>query len=455
MPVRQDEFLPYLDPLRKLRRNNRTLCYSIAVAGVGLAGLARWALEGILIGGTPFITFFPAVIAVAFVGGLGPGLVSVIVSVMVADYFFIPPASTFWLSWGDGVALTLFAVTATFNVLLVALLNEAIDRIARQEQNARLILETAPAGMIAVDEDGAITLVNAAAEKLFGYQRDELIGQHIEVLVPERLCAGHVVLRDAYLRQPTTRPMGAGRDLFGRQKSGMELPLEVGLNPVARENKTGALATIVDISERKAAERKQQILVREVQHRAKNLLTIIQAVAARTFTPDRPVAESRRNFEAKLLALARTHELFFTQGKVSLVSIVKGELVAFPDQATIEGADVLLTATAAQNFTLIVHELATNAVKYGALSVPSGKIDVQWRSEEGQLVFDWREQGGPDVSPPTRQGFGHVILTDLAKGFSAKVASEYATAGFHYGLSVSLATITELASRDPDTSAAA
>jgi two-component sensor histidine kinase len=122
---------------------------------------------------------------------------------------------------------------------------------------------------------------------------------------------------------------------------------------------------------------------------------------------------------------------------------------------TIDGSDIILTAAAAQNFTLIVHELVTNALKYGALSLPYGKIVIRWRSEDGNLVFDWLEQGGPDVSAPIRQGFGQVILTDLARGFGANVVSEYPSAGFHYGLRVALSAIAESGSGESDASAAA
>ena len=130
-------------------------------------------------------------------------------------------------------------------------------------------------------------------------------------------------------------------------------------------------------------------------------------------------------------------------------------MVAFPDQVTIDGTDVLLTPAAAQNFTLIVHELITNALKYGALSTASGKLVVKWGTEDGQLVFGWTEQGGPAVSAPIRQGFGHVILTDLAKGFGANVVSRYPSAGFQYRLTVELSAIAELGSEEPDASAAA
>jgi PAS domain S-box-containing protein len=449
MPVRRDEFLPYFEPLRRLRRDNRALCYGIAIAAVVVAGLIRYLLEGLLIG-VPFITFFLAVIIAAFFGGLGPGLLAILLSALTSVYFFMQPP----FSFGVTVPLLLFFLMAGAQVALMALLNGAIDRLARQEQNTRIILDNAPAGMIAVDEHGVITLVNATVEKLFGYTPDELIGRSIELLVPERVRAGHAVLRDAYLQYPTTRSMGAGRDLFGRQKDGAEVPVEVGLNPVVREDKTGALATIVDISERKAAERKQQVLVREVQHRAKNLLSIIQVISARTFTPDRPVEQSLASFDATLKALARTQDLFFASGRATLAALIEGEIVGFSDQVQIEGTDLALNPISSQNLTLIVHELATNALKYGALSVPDGKVSARWRVEDAQLVFAWTETDGPTVASPTRSGFGQVILIDLAMSLGASVSSSYPPNGFRYELKVPLTVVAD-ATAVSDSAAAA
>jgi PAS domain S-box-containing protein len=447
VPVRTDDFAPHFEPLRRFRRQHApAVRYGLAVATVGVAIIARMALESSLTTTrVPFITFFPALLVTTFLGGLGPGVVSLLLSAVAANYFFLPPLYSLQVAWGDGVALALFLAVGGIIVCLIHLLNEAIDRISIQEQNARLILETSPAGMIAVDDRGVITMVNGSAEKLFGYERSELVGQQLEVLVPERLRVAHAELRGTYMVLPSSRSMGAGRDLFARQKDGAELPVEIGLNPIVRETRTGALATVVDISERREAQRKQEILVREVQHRAKNLLAVVQAIAARTLTPD----EGRQSFEAKLQALARTQELFFATGKATLESIVRAELAGFTDQVSIKGVDISLTPPAAQNFTLIVHELATNALKHGALSLPAGEIDVQWRTEGSQLAFDWVERGGPSVTPPTRKGFGQMILNDLAHSFGGDVVSEYPRAGFHYGLRIPLKSIEEAPSPVP------
>ena len=116
------------------------------------------------------------------------------------------------------------------------------------------VLEAAPNAMIVVTQEGAITLVNAAVEAVLGYARDELIGNPVEMLIPERLRAHHPRHRKNYFAEPRVRAMGAGRELFGRRKGGGEIPIEIGLTPIATSEGLCALASIVDITARKAAE---------------------------------------------------------------------------------------------------------------------------------------------------------------------------------------------------------
>src|SRR5437660_3996886 len=110
--------------------------------------------------------------------------------------------------------------------------------------------------MVMVDHHGRITLVNAQIEKSFDYDRDELLGQPIEMLVPQRFHAHHSAYRDGFIANPTARPMGAGRDLYGLRKDGSEFPVEIGLNPLETEQGMMVLGTVVDITERKEAEEK-------------------------------------------------------------------------------------------------------------------------------------------------------------------------------------------------------
>ncbi len=116
------------------------------------------------------------------------------------------------------------------------------------------IVEGSPYAKVLVDDRGLITLVNAQAEKLFGWTRAELLGQSIDVLVPVRFASGHAALRDRFHRAPIARPMGAGRDLYGRRKDGTEVPIEIGLNPIDTGSDTFILAAISDITERKRSE---------------------------------------------------------------------------------------------------------------------------------------------------------------------------------------------------------
>jgi len=126
----------------------------------------------------------------------------------------------------------------------------------RSEERFRQVIEGAPNGMVMIDQEGSIALVNAQIEKSFGYRRDELLGQPIEKLVPQRFHAHHSAYRDGFIAQPKTRSMGAGRELFGLRKDGGEFPVEIGLNPVETEQGIMVLGTIVDITERKQAEEK-------------------------------------------------------------------------------------------------------------------------------------------------------------------------------------------------------
>src|SRR5215831_6847348 len=128
----------------------------------------------------------------------------------------------------------------------------------------RLAVEASPSAMVMADEEGKIVLVNTQTEKLFGYLREELIGQPLEILVPDDLRGGHPQLRKGFSLQPEVRPMGAGRDLFARRKDGSQVPVEIGLNPIPTEQGTWVLSAIVDISERKRA---VAALLLESEHR--------------------------------------------------------------------------------------------------------------------------------------------------------------------------------------------
>ena len=163
-----------------------------------------------------------------------------------------------------GVIEVPFFLGFTYTAVVAAMGYELSDDVARAahlarelqfgEERFRRVVEAAPSAMIMVNQDGQITLANLQAEKIFGYPREELLGRPIEMLLPERLRSGYRDLRHDYLRDPQARPMGAGRELFGRRKDGSEVPVEIGLSPIHTSKGLLVLASIVDISERKLAE---------------------------------------------------------------------------------------------------------------------------------------------------------------------------------------------------------
>jgi PAS domain S-box-containing protein len=145
-----------------------------------------------------------------------------------------------------------------------------LEDVTERKQAAerfRLVVEAAPSGMAMVDRDGKIVLVNSRTEKLFGYDRKELLGQSIEILVPKSAGESHVGLRTEYFVQPLSRPMGIGRDLYGRRRDGTQFPVEIGLNPIETEEGTWVLSSIVDVTERKRV----QATLRESEERFRNM----------------------------------------------------------------------------------------------------------------------------------------------------------------------------------------
>src|SRR2546423_3873089 len=151
------------------------------------------------------------------------------------------------------VEASISQVEAGGQKLYTVILRDITER-ERAEERFRQVIEGAPNGMVMVNREGKIVLVNAQIEKSFGYSRDELLGQPIEMLVPERFRAHHPAYRNGFIDKPTTRPMGSGRDLYGLHKDGSQFPVEIGLNPLETEQGVMVLGTVVDITERKQAE---------------------------------------------------------------------------------------------------------------------------------------------------------------------------------------------------------
>lgn len=437
---------PVIERALRVRRNP-IAAYGMAVFVVALATLAHWLLDGQVVEGVPFLTYYPAIIIATLVGGLWPGVLATVLSSVAAVHLFLLPLFGPDPDQPQAVSLLLFIVVSGINVTVVALLDSAVERIMTQVQSERVLFNSAPTGIVVVDKQGLIRLVNRSAEHQFGYNRAELVGKRIEVLLPLAQVAQHRKLRESFLQKPEARAMGAGRDLSGRRKDGSEFPVEIGLNPVGRDGRTAILATIIDISDRKTAQESEKFIVRELQHRTQNLFAVFQAIASRTVDESRTAAEIKHLLNGRLQALGQAYAIVADAAweGVPLTAILDRELAGFSNNVNVAGCDVIVGPSAAQQFALIIHELVTNAIKYGALSVPDGVVSVEGKIDRlnggGTFSFAWRETGGPAVTAPTRKGFGSVILLDSARQFSQDVALDYARQGLRYELQLQLTAI--------------
>lgn len=203
----------------------------------------------------------------------------------------------------------------------------------------------------------------------------------------------------------------------------------------------GLTCASVDVTERKEGEAHLRLLLRELTHRSKNLLAVIQAMARQTARHTGSVDGFLTQFGARLQALAASHDLLVRESwyGASLSELVRSQLGSYLDgssQVSIEGPAIAIKPEAAQNLGLALHELAVNAGKFGALSVPGGRVSITWsRSEnpEGSSVeFDWREQLGPKVKIRRKKGFGSMVIErNLARALDAKVNLEFDPNGLH------------------------
>jgi PAS domain S-box-containing protein len=314
---------------------------------------------------------------------------------------------------------------------------EAERALRESEERFRQAVEAAPSGMLVIDSAGLVTLVNAQAERLFGFDRGALVGQPLENLIRDN--GGEHPIRD-WLAGAGIRscplPMGAGQTARAIRRDGCELPVEIGLNAMETAQGRFTLVAIVDISERLRAQAQREVLLAELNHRVKNTLAVVQGIALQTFKGLDAAKDARLAFEGRLVALAGAHNMLTrtSWSHAALGEIVEealGAKLASRDRIAVSGPLVLLPPKAALAVALALHELLTNAVKSGALSEEKGRITIDWsvQSDPARFAITWTEQGGPPVTAPPRRGFGsrlieQILADDLAGEVSLSFPSD-------------------------------
>ena len=323
----------------------------------------------------------------------------------------------------------------------------------RAEQASRLlasIIETSDDGIVSKDLNGIVTSWNQGAERIFGYTAEEMIGKPIATLIPEDRNYEEVDILARIRRGERVDHYETVR----LRKDGSLIHVSLSVSPVmdTAGKVAGASKIVRDITERKAAQARHDMLTGEIQHRTKNLFAVVQAVVARSFAGKKTVDEAQAAVLSRLSSLAQTHLLLMDQQweGAELTEIVNSEMKPYADRVFAEGPRLVLSAKAAQNFALAIHELATNAAKYGALSTAAGRVDISWSIAKAngasQFTLRWRERGGPVVSPPTQKGFGSTVLEQvMAEYFDEPPRIDFAGGGVSYELSGSLNSISEQA----------
>jgi PAS domain S-box-containing protein len=329
----------------------------------------------------------------------------------------------------------------------INLLIDISERNRTELESAKLaaIVTSSDDAVISKTIEGRITSWNAAATRLFGYEPSEIIGQPITRIIPPEL-------------------HGEEKEIIARLKRGEHIDhyetvrvardghrVEVSLSVSPLRDKfgkvVGAAKVARDITERKRAEALQRLLLEELNHRVKNTLATIQAIANQSLRHAKSANEFVSGFSGRVQALARAHDLLMQtklQG-ADVMKLVREQVLlggSNDHRVSCSGPMLMLDAQKAVHLALVLHELATNARKYGALSVPEALLSVTWelRTNGGRnLVIEWKETGGPPVLAPRRRGFGSTLIECTLQAHGGKVSTRYGSEGLTADITLPLA----------------
>jgi PAS domain S-box-containing protein len=315
-------------------------------------------------------------------------------------------------------------------------------KLRESEQRLRSvasIVESSDDAIVSKNLDGIITNWNRGAERVFGFTAEEATGQPITIVIP--------VERQSEEREILTRIRQGERidhfETVRQRKDGSLIVVSLTVSPVknAEGGIVGASKIARDVTAQKKSQEQITALAREAEHRSKNLLSNVQAMVnlSRADTPE----QLKRVIEGRIQALANVHSLFVETRWIGadLSTISAQELAPYSERnqqrVRIDGPPVLLEPDAAQAIAVTLHELATNAAKYGALSVAGGRVDLKWSFEaQGHLRLRWTESGGPKAQAPTRKGLGSRIIEQMITQHSGQVRFDWHTEGLVCAISI-------------------
>jgi PAS domain S-box-containing protein len=336
-----------------------------------------------------------------------------------------------------------------FGVTMTSLEARTISRLPPTEQVSSTdllvsIVENSDDAIISKDLNGVITSWNAGAQRLFGYTPEEAIGRPITILIPaERLDEEPSIL--ARIRR------GERIEHFETvrlRKDGSPVDISITVSPIrnAQGAIVGASKIARDISEKRRNEERQTMLLREMNHRVKNLFALASSLVTLSARSAGSAEDLARDVASRLTALAGAHALTMASVDGSIASgatlhtLLENLLAPYrgaADRLEIAGMDLDLGPQATTQLALLLHELTTNSAKYGALSVSTGSIRVQVEEAGDNYRLEWSEIGGPPVSPPAAEGFGSVIGRATTLHLGGEINREWRRSGLVATISLS------------------
>jgi len=294
------------------------------------------------------------------------------------------------------------------------------------EAELATILDGIGEGFYAVDREWRIRRFNSEAARHFARPPHEVVGRNLwEVFSSARQTPLGQLFIDTMARREPVKSETPSVVINGRWLAYRLFPLNDGLGVVFR-----------DITDRKRAEQQRDLLLKELHHRVNNTLATVQAIAAQTFRNSGVDADARKIFEARLLNLSNAHIALTHENwdSVELRDLTLSTLRPYStpgaERFAMRGPDIRVQPKSAVALSMAIHELCTNAVKYGALSVEGGRVSIDWDATELRFSMRWQEHGGPPVAPPARKGFGSTMIERvLAEQLGGGAVISYQTAG--------------------------
>lgn len=404
-----------------VRHRGPFACASWLITALAAATLLRVGV-GLITNGVPLVFYLPAVSVVALFTGWQCGIIAVVCSTLLAWYLFVPPVLVLNLpNAQQALTLALWALVASSQVLIGYILRLALQRALHSETRYRKLLAVASGNLLAANERGEVETAQPGWAEITGMAWPEYAQTNwLKALHPDdrNKLNGPDTADGSATRQTEVR-------LWNVEISDWRWFVARSVAVPSFSGKTQEwLTAFQDIHEQKLASDRREILVGELRHRLKNLLTIIDALAKNSRSDTETTAEVEAfldRFLGRLRALGAAADLVLVGNRVTIEcsALMRATLAPFmEDQASrfvLSGGELKLSEETGGTLGLAIHEMATNALKYGALSADGGVVSVSWNAtpaEDGseQVVIEWKERGGPAAVPPNREGFGMRLI---------------------------------------------